>query len=177
MAKKTKEEVAEAPVAPKKAPITVDELSPMVVALQNEINALQEEKKASRAEFVKQTDSQIAQVKELGEKIASKQSQFDEMTNLIENVYPEERKKFVAVQNKANSELGKLQATIDEIARKESELAKGFEKLAQQKTALDNQAVAQENRSEILNAQEKAIKDKEKAVMQAQSAFKLALGK
>jgi len=126
----------------------------------------------SRANFVKQTDSQITQIKELEDKISALTTDYNDKKNLIDEVYPVERKKFIDVQNKSSSALGKLQATQDELARKEDELAKGFEALATQKAAQDSRSDALESLSITLSKKEKDLNERDKAA----DGLKKALG-
>lgn len=152
--------------------MTPDELSPQVVQLQKEIAELKIQKDASRAEFVLQTDKQIARVAELDKEIAEKEAKLEEAKNFLDVVFPAERAKFVEVQTKASSELSRLQATQAEIARKEGELAKGFEKLAQDKIALDAQQASLNLSHENLDKREKELNK----IEEAQKTLKTALG-
>lgn len=164
-------EQVETPVEVKIEAPTLSE-SEQIVEWNKELAQIKADIAESRANFVKQTDSQIAQIKALEDKISSLTADYEEKKNFIELVYPAERTKFVEVQNKATSELGKLQATKDELARKEDELAKGFEKLAKQKENIDAQVEWIRVSNENLKVREKELNE----IEEAQKTFKKALG-
>lgn len=152
-------------------PTTQEALSPMVVALQNEINALQEEKRVSRAEFVKQTDKQIAKIKELDETIASKQSKLDEYNALIDSI-PEAQRKLSDARNQATNLIAQAETSLKELEKREKTLATATAELSRQKAELDSYNSAQEARAIALDVREKEIKEREKAA----DGLKKALG-
>jgi hypothetical protein len=73
--------------------------SEQIVAGNAELEQIKKDIALSRAQFVEQTDKQITKIAELDAEISSKIARSEELTNLIDVVYPSEREKFIAVQN------------------------------------------------------------------------------
>tara|TARA_R110000868_G_scaffold178700_1_gene418510 strand:+ start:3922 stop:4308 length:387 start_codon:yes stop_codon:yes gene_type:complete len=124
--KKTTEDIIEETII--ETPVLTE--SEQIVSSNAELEQLKKDIAASRTAFVEQTDKQIARSKELDAEIAAKEAKSAELTDLIENVYPTERKKFIKIQNDASVKVGEAETRIAEANTKESDLIKREEAVA-----------------------------------------------
>ena len=167
MAKKTKDivETVETLVeTTPTAPTTADELSPLIVSLQNELNSVQSEIKASRAEFVVQTDKQLAKIAELDLKIADKQLCVDNYTQICDVFLPLKQKELAEANNEALRIKAEAETSLKEVVKREATLAKATAELAKQKEAQDSKEEALNSLSLTLDAREKEIAENAKTL-------------
>ena len=175
MAKKTKDtEVVETPVeeTPIATPTTADELSPLIVSLQNELNSVQEQIKASRNEFVVQTDKQLAKIAELDLKISDKQICVDNYTQICDVFLPLKQKELSEANNEALRIKAEAETSLKEVVKREAILAKATAELSAQKVAQDQKEADLNSLSLTLEEQRKEIAENSKTL----DPLKKALG-
>lgn len=175
MAKKTKIETEvvdtlETPV--ETAPTTAEELSPLIVSLQSELQGVQSEIKAYRAAFVEQTDKQLAKISELDATIAGKEEKVAEYTAIIEVSLPEAQKKLSSTKNATGVLLAQAETSLAEVSKREAMLGKATAELAKQKVEQDQKEADLNSLSITLDAREKEIAENAKTL----DPLKKALG-
>lgn len=159
-------EIVEEVVATENVETTAIELSEseQIVAGNAELEQIKKDIALSRAQFVEQTDKQIARIAELDSEIASKIAKSEELTNIIDVVYPSERAKFVEVQNAAFKAQGDAEKALNNLVSKEKELEKREKSVSEkeEKTAIQK---------EELEALSVSLTEREKIVANATKEF------
>jgi uncharacterized coiled-coil protein SlyX len=144
-------------------PTSSEELSPLIVSLQSEVDSLRSQINASRAEFVTQTDKQFAKIAELDLKIADKQTCVDNYTQICDVFLPAKQKELANANNEALKVKAEAETSLKEVLVREKTLEKATAKLAEQKELLDAQANDLNLLAETLNKKEKELNEREKA--------------
>lgn len=134
--------------------------SEQIVACNAELEQIKKDVADSRANFVAQTDKQIARIVELDVEISTKSAKAQELTDLIEITYPAEREKFIAFQNETAVKLGEAESRISSIEKREKDVEKALAEISETKSLQDTRQNDLAELSKSLNDRELELKKK-----------------
>jgi len=150
------------------SPVLTDD--EQIVSWNAELSQLVKDLAISRAEFVTQTDKQIAKIAELDAKIESKQDILNTISDL-EIELPARQKEISDARNEAWKIKWQMEASIADIEKRELAIAKTTAQLNEQKSEQDARELAQNTQAETHDKRAKELDKIEKA----QSGLKTAL--